>query len=372
MKAEQRGKRLATLRRLLALNQTDFSELTGLSQPLISLMERGERSVTDAVVLDLARITQTPASFFEMPSTPPSGALSFRKLATTTASSRDAATARFEELERVATDLCRGVDYPQPELPTAEDDLDGDDIEDLAQKTRKRLKLELEDPILNLTRAFERRGIVVAALASVDDGILEGHDGASRAAESSVRPVIGYVSGMSGDRERFTKAHELGHIVLHGHRPDVGAKIKEREAHRFAGALLIPEPAMRSEVSETLSLNGFVALKATWGVSVQALIARGYALGLLSDARRKALMMQVSYRGWRKAEPVEVKAESSLLLRQLLIRQYGKSPYLKASTDLGISPRFLQDWAPGASGGSAEAAQLHQIPAPTNVIRLFS
>lgn len=372
MKAEQRGKRLATLRRLLALNQTEFSELTGLSQPLISLMERGERSVTDGVVLDIARITKMPASFFEVSTTPPPGVLSFRKLATTSASSRDAAIARFEELERVATNLTQDADYPHPELPIAEDDLDGDDIEDLAQKTRKHLRLELEDPILNLTRTFERRGIVVAALASVEDAVLDGHDGASRAAEGSVRPVIGYVSGMSGDRERFTKAHELGHVVLHAYRPDVGAKIREREANRFAGALLIPEDAIRSEVSETLSLNGFVALKAVWGVSVQAIIARGHALGILSDARRKALMMQVSYRGWRKSEPVEVKPEGPLLLRQLLVRQYGKSPYLKASTDLGIAPRFLQDWAPGASGDSAGVAQLHDEPAPTNVIRLFS
>ncbi|WP_179853250.1 helix-turn-helix domain-containing protein, partial [Mesomycoplasma ovipneumoniae] len=191
MKAEQRGKRLATLRRLLALNQTDFSELTGLSQPLISLMERGERSVTDSVVLDLARITKTPVSFFEVTTTPPPGVLSFRKLATTSASSREAATARFEELERVATHLGRSAEYPSPELPSAEDDLDGDDIEDLAQKVRVRLRLEPEDPILNLTRALERRGIIVASLASVDDGILDGHDGASRATGSSIRPVIG-------------------------------------------------------------------------------------------------------------------------------------------------------------------------------------
>lgn len=372
MKAEQRGRRLATLRRLLALNQTEFSELTGLSQPLISLMERGERSVTDAVVLELARLTQTPTSFFEVPDEQRSGMLSFRKLATTSASSRDAAIARFEELERVATDLCQRVDYPRPALPQAEDDIDGDDIENLAQNTRERLRLEVQDPILNLTRAFERRGIIVAAMASIDDGILEGHDGASRAAKALDRPVIGYVSGMSGDRERFTKAHELGHIVLHAHRPDVGTKIREREAHRFAGALLIPEAAMRDEVSETLSLNGYLALKATWGVSIQAIIARGYALGLLSDARRKALIMQVSYRGWRKNEPVEVKPESPLLLRQLLVKQYGKSPYLRASTDLGIAPCFLQDWAPGANAGPSEAAQLREVDAPTNVIRLFS
>jgi Zn-dependent peptidase ImmA (M78 family)/DNA-binding XRE family transcriptional regulator len=370
---EQRGKRLVTLRRLMGWSQTELAERSGISQPQISLMERGDRSVTDAAVTRIAEATQMPASFFDQAGGLNTGILSFRKLASSSAVSRDASVARFEELERVAIELCQRIGYPLSALPQAEDDIDGDDIEGIAAKTRAVLRLEQQDPILNLTRSMERRGIVLAAIAAVEDGILDGHDGASRAAEHIQRPVIAYISGKPGERQRFTLAHELGHIVLHGRRPDVGEKIKEREAHRFAGALLIPAEAMYESVSESLSINGYLALKATWGVSIQAIVARAHALGIISDARRKSLMVQISYKGWRKNEPVDVSPERPLLLRQMLVREFGDSPYLKASWDLGAAPRFLQQWAPGSGVDPQQAgSQVAQIvQAPSNVVPLF-
>lgn len=373
MQQEQRGRRLVTLRRLLGLSQVELALSAGISQPQISLMERGERNVTADAAAQIAAATQMPVSFFDQAVAPSSGSLTFRKLAGSSAVSRDASIARFEELERVSTELCERINYRLAPLPQAEDDLDGDDIEALAAQARVALKLERQDPILNLTRAMERRGIVVAAVAAVEDGILEGHDGASRASEQILRPVIAYVSGVPGDRQRFTEAHELGHIVLHGRRPDVGEKVREREAHRFAGALLIPYEAMEDAVSESLSLNGYVALKAAWGVSVQAIIARAHALGLISDAKRKSLMVQISYKGWRKNEPVEVSPERPVLLRQMLVKEFGSAPYLKASWALGAAPRFLQQWAPGAGVEQQETNQVQATKAEiaSNVVPLF-
>lgn len=373
MLQEQRGKRLVTLRRLLSLSQTELAASTGISQPQISLMERGDRTVTDSAAAQIAAATKMPVSFFDQAAPSVSGTLSFRKLAGASAISRDSSIARFEELERVSAELCDRIGYRLTPLPQAEDDIDGDDIEVLAAQTRAALKLELQDPILNLTRAMERRGIVVAAVAAVEEGILEGHDGASRASERIQRPVIAYVSGKPGDRQRFTEAHELGHIVLHGRRPDVGEKIKEREAHRFAGALLIPSEAMRQTVSETLSLNGYLALKATWGVSIQAIVARAHALGLISDSRRKSLMVQISYKGWRRDEPVDVRPERPVLLRQMLVKEFGESPYLKASWALGASPAFLQQWAPGATTENKETPGITMptAKATSNVVPLF-
>lgn len=372
MQTEQRGKRLTTLRHLEGLSQTELSDATGISQPQISLMERGERSVTDAAIARISAATQTPTSFFDVSLRPQQGLLSFRKSMSASAASRDSSIARFEELERVAIHMCERIGYPLVPLPQAEDDIDGDDIESFAMRTRASLKLEPQDPILNLTRALERRGIVVAAIASSRDGLLDGHDGACRASSQIVRPVIAYVSGNPGDRERFTKAHELGHVVLHGRRPDVGDKIREREAHRFAGALLMPEDSMKQSVSENLSLNGYLVLKASWGISIQAIVARAHALDLISDARRRSLMVQISYKGWRTNEPVEVKSERPVLLRQLLTKTYGNSPYLKASVELGTAPRYLQEWAPGAKEDiDLGAAEDHRVSPKSNVVSLF-
>lgn len=368
MEKEQRGNRLVTLRHLLGLNQTTLSALTGISQSHISLMERGDRAVTDAAVETIAQAAKVPKSFFDVPTSTSFEDITFRKLTTASAASRDAAIARFNEVERLALQLGELVHFPVPRLPMAEGDISGDDIERLATATRSALGLEPSDPILNLTRSMERKGIAVAPITDVEEDLLGGHDGASRPTQIPRRPVIAYVAGKPGDRERFTKAHELGHLVLHSHRPFVLDKIKEREAHRFAGALLIPAEEVREAISEDLALNGYLILKAQWGVSIAALITRAHELGIISDSRRKSLMVQISYKGWRKIEPVDVAPETPLLLRQMMTKKFGSSPYMKASHSLGIPPQFLTRWAPGATEErSAEPSE----PKPSNVVPLF-
>ncbi|GAT87930.1 hypothetical protein CVCC1112_2589 [Paenarthrobacter nicotinovorans] len=366
-----RGSRITTLRHLLGLNQTALSGLSGISQSHISLMERGERAVTATAVESIAQATKTPSTFFDVDYAGPWEEISFRKMATTSAVSRDGAIARFNELERLAIQLGVLVSFPEPVLPSAEGDISGDDIERLAAETRSALGLEPNDPVLNLTRSLERRGVVIAPINDSDENLLGGHDGASRPSQSPRRPVIAYVSGKAGDRERFTKAHELGHLVLHSHRSFVLDKIKEREAHRFAGAFLVPAAEMRESVSESLALNGYLVLKAQWGISIAALVTRAHELGIISDSRRKSLMVQISYKGWRKLEPVEVAPEAPLLMRQMLTKGFGPSPYMKAASALGIPPQFLRDWAPGATESSSSLPVIER-PGATNVVPLFA
>jgi hypothetical protein len=64
---------------------------------------------------------------------------------------------------------------------------------------------------------------------------------------------------------------------------------------------------------------------------MQALILRGAALGLIGDARKKSLYVQLSTKGWRKNEPVTVGRESPFLLWTLLSRHYGERPYRPAA-----------------------------------------
>ena len=48
----------------------------------------------------------------------------------------------------------------------------------------------------------------------------------------------------SGERQRFTLTHELGHLVL-----TVDDKVdSEKAAHRFAGAFLMPADTVRIEI----------------------------------------------------------------------------------------------------------------------------
>jgi len=104
----------------------------------------------------------------------------------------------------------------------------------------------------------------------------------------------------SPGRKNFTIAHELGHWHLHHdaselgqgrfcRSDDVGGDARalreaiqlEREANRFAAALLMPEPLV-SGCAEELRLNVRV-LAARFGVSVAAMQVRLETLRLLPD-----------------------------------------------------------------------------------------
>ena len=88
---------------------------------------------------------------------------------------------------------------------------------------------------------------------------------------------IGY-----SNRERFTIAHELGHIIMHhgysqckdsdiwGHRP---TKWKEIEANNFASAFLLPPIAVKEKaISGDITFNMAGKLSEQYGISLTATI----------------------------------------------------------------------------------------------------
>ncbi len=93
-------------------------------------------------------------------------------------------------------------------------------------------------------------------------------------------------------RDRFTIAHELGHLVLHyysraGDVAEVerfdrdGADLAEVEANWFAAALLMPEDDFREAFTE---LNGDLnEIAARYGVSYAAAEVRKLTLGLETE-----------------------------------------------------------------------------------------
>jgi Zn-dependent peptidase ImmA (M78 family) len=111
----------------------------------------------------------------------------------------------------------------------------------------------------------------------------------------------------------------LGHLVLHSERTSVDP---ESEANAFAGALLFPRAAVIDDgIGEHTTLNQYARVKARFGVSIQALVMRAAATGAISDERKRSLFIQISGRGWRKNEPVEIVVEYPVLLRKLFETQ---------------------------------------------------
>jgi Zn-dependent peptidase ImmA (M78 family) len=100
------------------------------------------------------------------------------------------------------------------------------------------------------------------------------------------------------------------------------------------------------DLSEKVSLTDYARLKATWGISMQALIMRAFAVGRIGETRRRSLFVQLSAHGWRKQEPVTVGKEEPRLLWTLLSRRFGAKPYRHAAEDLAIPPAVLRSIAP--------------------------
>lgn len=347
------GERLRALRALLGLTQTELARMSGVKQSWISDVERADADPDEGRLREIAKVTGTPFQFFKVsPSTVPLDSLRFRKLASTSKTATKRVHAFYAESHRVAEDLLTFAKYPTPPLPYApaeQTTIDDGEMEEYATATREALRLAPDAPIPHLTRALERAGVAIAPIVLPDTGTAEqtsttGHFGVSYWAGLGSPALIGYFPGQQGDRDRFTLAHELGHFVLHTFRPKPADS--EGEANRFAGALLLPLGRAEEDLGKHLRLNDYAHLKARWGMSIQAIIMRGHAVGVIDDTRKRSLFVQLSQRGWRTHEPVTVGQEEPLLLWTLLSRRFGSRPYIPAAEPLAIHPTVLRSIAP--------------------------
>lgn len=167
------------------------------------------------------------------------------------------------------------------------------EAEDAARRLRAHWRLG-HAPLPNLVELLEERGIKVlsVALAKVD-GLLA----RVRRRNGSIVPLIAVKEDLCGQRQRFTLAHELGHLVLHVS-PGVN---RELTAHRFASAFLMPAEMIWSEVGRhrhSMCWEELFALKQIFGVSLQAFAYRCRDLGILSPALFRSLFREFAARGW--------------------------------------------------------------------------
>jgi Zn-dependent peptidase ImmA (M78 family) len=120
----------------------------------------------------------------------------------------------------------------------------------------------------------------------------------------------------------------LGHLVLHQAFVLTPSAIED-EADVFASEFLLPEEAMRKDLSISLTLTSLADLKGRWGVSMQALIMRAFSLGIITDGQKRYLFRQVLAKGWMQDEPVQIAPEKPRLLRKLVEANYGQTPDLR-------------------------------------------
>lgn len=177
------------------------------------------------------------------------------------------------------------------------------------------------DSIVNLCEFLEERGFKVilvdlpASIAGVTCFVANNLTGTT--------PVIVTSKAITGERQRFTISHELGHLLLEFNSTSINI---ERACDKFASAFIMPERVMRDALGnsrKTVSVGELVALKKFLGVSVQALTYRAKDLGIITDYTYKMLYSEFSKRGWLKppfAEPYTIQLEEPQRFKRLCLR----------------------------------------------------
>ncbi|NLD14444.1 MAG: ImmA/IrrE family metallo-endopeptidase [Gammaproteobacteria bacterium] len=152
--------------------------------------------------------------------------------------------------------------------------------------------------------------------------IAEGEKFDGLQASIAEQPVIVVAEQWPGDRQRFTLAHELGHLLLGGR---LSAELNEEQAcNRFAGAFLLPASTLRNQLGakrHMLEIQELYLLKHEFGLSMAACLYRAKDLGIITPQTHKRLSVVFSKQGWRKQEPVNpCPQEQALLFQQLVYR----------------------------------------------------
>ncbi|MGD8168562.1 XRE family transcriptional regulator [Herbiconiux sp. P16] len=302
------GSRLTLARKLVGLKKTQVAELVGMTPASVSAWENNSTKPSSSTVARLSLVLEVEPQFFlpisaEIAATVPH----FRSLRSTTQTAQEQAAAYGRLVGDIGTLIEKSVEFPEKNLPVIPIDATQPSVdgpENAARQARSFFGLPV-GPVAHMVRLAERAGVLVVfsapRTASIDAFSME-VDG---------RPIV-VLNPEKDDyyRQRFDVAHELGHLIMHSD-AEPGGKIAEDQAHRFAAEFLTPAEQIESFLPRTTTDRGWeklAHLKEHWGVSMQALLFRSRALGVMSDVSYRNAMIRVSANGWRRAEPGAVVA----------------------------------------------------------------
>lgn len=309
--------------------QGKLAEKTGISQANISKYESGLLRISEMHLSQIAAVLHYPREFFYLSERRygfGSSCTYHRKRQTMPVQELKTILAKLNFRRIQVGRLFGGADISlENEFPRFDiDDFDGDAAR-IAGLVRNQWKLPF-GPVQNLVQSLESAGGMV---------IVESFGTRKLDAISQVVPGLPPVflvnADMSGDRVRFTLAHELGHIIMH----HVPTDNMEQEADIFASEFLMPAHDIEPEL-DTLTLPDLARLKAYWKVSMAALITRARDLGKISSRQYKSLFEKLAKGGYRINEPVPIALEEPSFVKDLV--QF----YL---TDNGYSPSELALYA---------------------------
>ncbi|WP_103337822.1 helix-turn-helix domain-containing protein [Amycolatopsis sp. CA-126428] len=308
-----------TVREARRWAQVDLAQAAGVSQGFVSKVEKGLLPLSAEYLVAIADALAVPADLLRV--TDPIGGvevtcLHHRRRSSAMSVKVMRAVEGLTQLTRLSVDgLSEDVNDSRPQLlqltrmPIAEHG----DPSAVAASLRRAWGLP-DGPVEDLVGLLEsagvrlvRRDLGTAAQDAVSTWPMDG------------QPLILLNRDLPPDRERFTLAHEVGHLLMH----QLPSDDQEKEANRFAGEFLAPakelEPLLRG-----LTVRQFAKLadlKMTWKVSMAMLIQRAADLDCISASQFKTFRIRLNQYGWSKHELGDLPTETPRHVAGLIAAQ---------------------------------------------------
>lgn len=321
------------------LSQTALSKLVPVTQATLSRYESGLITPTPEHIRLLASALDRPERFFYLQERLYSASCMYhRKRSSLALGVEKKVHAQVNEL-RIHSSILLAEAEIQSMFAFHRLEMQSGGPEHAAQTLRRLWQLPI-GPVRSVVASIERAGGLVFCCPFGTPKV----DGISQwpLDNPSLPPVFFVNENIPGDRQRWTLAHEIGHVVLH-HLPTIDP---ENEADRFAAEFLMPAREIASELS-SLSLQKAAALKSCWKVSMAAIIRHAYRLGKISERQYRYLFMEMSRRGYRTCEPLPIPQEEPEMFREIIaVHRQAHGRTTKALSEmLGMhEQRFIEDY----------------------------
>jgi Zn-dependent peptidase ImmA (M78 family) len=342
------GQRLKIARTAAGLSLRDLSDKTGnqVSAQMIGRYEHDDGLPGSTVLIALADALGVSENYLLDPSDLRLESIEFRKKRLTSRKEEASVEAAvLDAVERYLTiedivGASSAVWTPPAGVPFRTRSYD--EAENAAGRLRNQWNLGL-DAIPNFAEFLEEQGIKVIALPL--PGSVSGLMARIRRHDGRIVPVIVVNETHTGERQRLTLAHELGHLVL-----DVAPNLDDEQASfRFGGAFLMPAELILAEVGRNrhaLAVGELLELKRVFGVSAQAIAYRCKDLGIIGPGVYRTLFQTFARLGWRSPpyeEPHPFPAEKPHRFRRLCFRAAaeGLASDVKVAELLRVSLREL-------------------------------
>lgn len=313
------AKRLKSARVMSGLSQGELVERIGdlVSKNAISKYEKGEMMPNSVVLIALAKALGVKTDFFYREFSVAIENIEFRKRSKLGKKKENALKEQVVDMVNRYLELEQFLNI-QPAFvnPIKNFQIHNKwDIEKAANQLLVAWNLG-HNALPNIIDLLEDKEIKVVEMDAPDE-----FDGFSGWADGRY-PVIVLNKAYNLERKRLTALHELGHLLLqfgHGIEP----KQIERMCFQFGGALLLPLDTFKNEFGESrshFSINELIAIKETYGMSIQAIMARAYVLELISR------FTYIRFNQWIRSNKTEeglgeyVGMEESKRFNQLLYR----------------------------------------------------